>query len=196
MSTPPTHVDRHDADTALIIVDMISDWQFEDGDTLLTVAHALAPRLKRLLDRCRRQGVVIIYANDNWGKWQSNFDEQLANAQRCGGMAADICHILAPERGDYIVLKPRHSAFYATPLQLILQRLDVKRLIITGMTTDQCVLITAIEAHMHQYDIWCPGDCVGTLTEERQARTLAHMQEVVGIRTDPGSATVLGFIRP
>lgn len=174
-------------DTAMLIIDMISDWQFEDADILLPAACAIAAPIQALKQRCVKAHIPVIYANDNRGRWRSDFQQRLRDAERSNEAAACIGRQLAPHEQDYLLLKPKHSAFLATPLHILLQDLQIRRLILTGVTTDQCVLVTATEARMHDFEVSCPRDCVATLNEARQQRTLAHMQEVLRIETVPSS---------
>jgi nicotinamidase-related amidase len=174
-------------DTALLIVDMISDWTFPDGASLLDAALDIAPRVAALKARCRRAGLPTIYANDNQGRWRSQFSEQVDSALRAGGAAERIATLLAPTRDDYAVLKPRHSAFFATPLQLLLQHLKVRRLVLAGVTTDQCVLLTAADAHMLGFDVRVPADGTATHSRERHARALRHLEEVLEIDVAPAA---------
>lgn len=177
----------HDGPTAggaaLLIVDMISGWQFEDAQALLPGALGIAPHIQLLRQRCKAAGMAIIYANDNHGRWRSDFRQPLYGSTQASEEASRITQMLAPQEDDYIVLKPKHSAFFATPLQIVLRQLQADRLIVTGVTSDQCVLTTATEARMHDFEVWCPSDCIATLSEARQSRTLAHMSEVLRVRT-------------
>ncbi|MFT3859517.1 MAG: isochorismatase family cysteine hydrolase [Aquabacterium sp.] len=177
------------ADAALLIIDMISDWQFEDADKLLPAACDMAANIRTFKQRCKAAGMPVLYANDNHGRWRSDFQKHIREAEQSHREAACIGKLLKPDDDDYLVLKPRHSAFVATPLHLLLNELRIHKLVLTGVTTDQCVLITATEARMHDFEVWCPQDCVITLTDERQQRILAHMQEVLKICTQ-ASATL------
>ena len=162
---------------------MISDWDFPDAAPLLAAAAEMLPRLAGLRARCHAAGVPVIYANDNQGRWRSQFSEQMATACRAGGLAEAIARTLAPSADDVVLLKPRHSAFYATPLALLLEHLQVRRIVLAGVTTDQCVLQTAADAHMRGFDVQVPRDCCATHSAERQARALKHFEEVLGVGT-------------
>jgi nicotinamidase-related amidase len=169
--------------TALLIIDMVSDWQFEDADKLLPGAQRIAPAIGALKQRCRAAGVPVIYGNDNRGRWRSDFRQvvQLSLDSRGAG----ITRALMPDHDDYFLLKPKHSAFFCTPLDLLLQDLKVRRLILTGVATDQCIATTALEARMRNYDAEAPRDCTATQTAERDARMLAHFDEALNVRTTP-----------
>ena len=183
--------DQSPADAALLIIDMISDWQFEDADRLLPHACAIAQAIHALKQRCQQADLPVIYANDNHGRWRSDFQERIHEAEQSREDAACIGRLLKPGKEDYLILKPRHSAFVATPLHIVLSNLHVKKLMLTGVTTDQCVLATATDAHMHGFEVWCPEDCVATLSDTRQRRTLDHMSEVMRVRTQPSTALKL-----
>lgn len=183
--------DQPPVDAALLVIDMISDWQFEDADKLLPRACEMAQTIRALKQRCQEAGMPIIYANDNHGRWRSDFQQRIREAEQSHEKAACIGRLLKPGEDDYLILKPRHSAFVATPLHIVLSNLHVHKLVLTGVTTDQCVLATAIEARMHQFDVWCPSDCVTTLSDTRQRRTLDHMTEVLKVCTTPSTSLEL-----
>jgi nicotinamidase-related amidase len=168
---------------ALLIIDMVSEWDFPDGDELARLARSIAPAIAALKRRCAAAGVPTIYANDNQGRWRSDFRGLLESAKSPGSRGADIAEILRPKPADYVVLKIKHSAFHATPLEMLLQHLKVRRLILTGVTSDQCVLYTAISARMHELDVWVPADCTATLSGERKRAAVRHLEQVLGART-------------
>lgn len=106
--------------TALLIIDMISCWDFPDAEKLLPGAHFIAGRIAALKARCTRAGVPAIYVNDNRGRWRSDFPKLVELSLASGGAGAEITSTLLPEETDYFVLKPKQSAFFATPLELLL----------------------------------------------------------------------------
>lgn len=174
---------------ALLIVDMISDWQFPDADQLLPRAALIAPAIAALKLRCRAQGVPVVYANDNHGRWRSDFRQVVdASLQQRG---AQITRTLMPDPQDYFVLKPMHSAFFRTPLDLLLDGLKVHRLLLTGVTADQCIATTAADARMRNYEAEAPRDCIASHTVERDARALAHFAEALRVPTTPSSQLAL-----
>jgi nicotinamidase-related amidase len=169
---PPTHASGDRCGTALLVIDMLSGWDFPDAQALLRQALRITPRIARLAERCRGAGVPVIYANDNRGRWRSDvhqvvksaLEEDRAGHDRPAAAGARITRALEPRAEDYVVLKPRASAFHATPLELLLQHLGVRRLILTGVSSDQCVLVTAHEAHMREFEVQIPRDCVASPT--------------------------------
>lgn len=169
--------------TALLVIDMISTWDFEDGTQLGRAARAVAPRIGALKQRCVLAGVPAIYVNDNRGHWRSEFRELVRASVTESETGAAIGETLLPQDDDYSVLKPKHSAFYATPLDLLLRHLRVQRLIVTGVASDQCIVMSAAEARMRDYDVVVPSDCVGARTAARNARALSHLQEAHDIDT-------------
>jgi nicotinamidase-related amidase len=181
---------------ALLVVDMISTWDFPNGDKLARAAAAIAPRIGRLKDRCQGAGVPTIFVNDNRGRWRSEFRELVRIAARDSEPGAAIVERLAPSEDDYSVLKPKHSAFYATPLDLLLRHLRVKTLLVTGVASDQCIVMTAAEARMRDYEVIVPGDCVAAQSAARNAHALGHLREAHGIDTAPSARVRLPQATP
>jgi nicotinamidase-related amidase len=169
--------------TALVILDMISDWDFPDADALLRHALRIAPAIAALKRRCAARRIPTIYANDNRGQWRSDFAFVVRRALEAPGPGAALTQALEPAEGDYFVLKPKHSAFFATPLEILLDHLKTRRLLVTGVTSDQCVAATVADARMRDFEVAVPGDCVTTLTPARNRRALQHFDEVLQVPT-------------
>jgi nicotinamidase-related amidase len=168
--------------TALLIIDMISAWDFADAEKLAAGALAIAPRIAALKRRCEAAGVPPIYVNDNHGHWRSDF-RQIVLLSMQGGAGRTIAETLRPGPDDYSVLKPKHSAFFATPLDLLLRHLRVKSVIVTGVATDQCIVMSAADARMRDYDVVVPEDCVAAQTARRNSRALDYLREAQKMKT-------------
>lgn len=168
---------------ALLVIDMVSTWEFDDAEPLREAAAFITPAVAALRMRCREAGVPVIYANDNHGHWRSDWHHLMDSALQAGGQGAWIARELMPAADDYFVLKPMHSAFFATPLQLLLQHLEVGRLILTGVSSDQCVLATALTAKMEGYAVCIPTDAVATQTAQRAEAAVRYFEDVLRLQT-------------
>lgn len=168
---------------ALLLVDVISDLEFDGGARLLERALPAAERLRVLVDRAREAGVPVVYANDNFGHWRDDFRELLRHCLEDGVRGEPIVRVLEPESSDYFILKPRHSAFFLTPLEHLLDHLEVEELIVAGFATDQCVQLTVADAHMRGYRITLPRDCSAAESEERHRRAMEWMERMADADT-------------
>ena len=170
---------------ALLMIDFINLFDFDDAEILgpraIRAAHATA----RLKARARAARIPCIYANDNFGNWTSEFTALARECLKRPGPAATIAGLLKPEDGDLSVLKPRHSAFYGTPLGFLLDDLRVTHLLITGLTADRCVFATAQDAYVRQYRIWIPADCVAASSPAYEQAALEQMARTLKARTSP-----------
>src|SRR3982074_946768 len=128
---------------ALLLVDVINDLDFPRNSHLLKVAPRLRKNIAPLKLRCKKVGIPSIYANDNRDRWRSDFSAVLSHCMKPGAPGREFVKRLLPDETDYLVLKPKHSAFYATPLDTLLSYLGVKTIILVGLTTNACVLMTA-----------------------------------------------------
>jgi nicotinamidase-related amidase len=146
--------------TALLILDLISDFRFEDGHRLLRTAVPAARRIAALRKKTQAAGIPTIYVNDNFGRWRSDFQALLRHCAREGSRGAPIARMLMPRPEDYCVLKPKHSGFFATALDTVLQYIGVERLILTGASSHQCVLFTANDAYVRDLQLLIPRDCI------------------------------------
>ena len=188
---PSTHgsEDAPSSATALLITDMISLWDFPNARALRTAARRIADPIARLKHRFRAAQAPIVYANDNRGRWRSDLRQLVELSLDAGRHAAEITTLLAPEVDDYFVLKPKHSAFLATPLEILLAHLHVRRLVITGVAADQCVLMSAADARMRNLEVMIPRDCVGAETRPRTRAAVLYFERVLQVAT-PESARV------
>jgi nicotinamidase-related amidase len=146
--------------TALIVLDMVSEYRFPDADRLLKSARKAAVAIERLKARAIAAGVPVIYVNDTADKWES---DPKAFVQRCVAPTAkahDVVSLIAPTGDDYFMFKPKHSAFFGTPFDTLLKQLGIGTLVLTGVTSHQCVLFTAMDAHVREYDLVVPPDCI------------------------------------
>tara|TARA_R110002073_G_scaffold36582_16_gene106549 strand:- start:5811 stop:6413 length:603 start_codon:yes stop_codon:yes gene_type:complete len=171
------------ASTALLIVDMINDLEFDEGEQLLEFALPVARRLQKLKQRFNQRGWPVIYANDNFGKWQSDFRSQVDHCLQDNVRGKAIVERLVPESDDYFVLKPMHSAFYGTTLDILLKNLGVTTLVITGVATNICILFTGNDAYMRGYRLWIPGDCVAANTATLSETALEQARMVLKANT-------------
>jgi nicotinamidase-related amidase len=180
---------------ALLIVDMINDLEWEGGERLLPHALAAARRIAGLKAQARGARVPVVYANDNFGRWRSDFREVIEHCLHEGVRGRPLAELLRPGRDDYFVLKPKHSAFYATTLATLLQYLGAKRLVLTGVAGDQCVMITAVDAFLRDYDLWVPSDCTASQDAADNREALRYMERVLHAKIDGSQALDLHALR-
>jgi nicotinamidase-related amidase len=170
---------------ALVLIDVINDMEFESGAALLENALPAAKRLSLLRRRAKDSGVPVIYVNDNFGKWRSDFRQQLGHVLEEGVRGEPVAKLLLPEKQDYFVLKAKHSGFYHSQLDLLIDYLQVKTLVMAGFATDMCVLFTASDAFMRDLEIIVPRDCSAAASKEHHERALEHMSRVLKVKTTP-----------
>ena len=177
--------------TALLIVDVVNDLDWPGGDRVLPWAERMVDPLSALLDRARAAGVPVVYANDNYGRWQDNFSDVVAHSTRVGARGAAVSRALAPGRHDYFVLKPHQSAFFATSLVPLLEHLKVSHLILAGIATNLCVLFTAHDAHMHEYDLTVLSDCCAAESDADHNWALDQLRKFLDVRVCRGDEVEL-----
>lgn len=188
----PRHLRAGNHTTALVVLDMITDFRFPDGAKLLRAALPVARRIQQLRRRAKAAGVPIVYVNDNLGKWQSDRHELLKHClgERSGGRT--LVQRIAPEDDDYFIFKPRHSGFFATPLAELLRKSSIKRLILTGTTSHQCVLFTAMDAYVRDFEIIVPRDCIASPFATETGHALFVLQRSLRARTPLASSLRFG----
>ncbi len=169
--------------TALLIIDMINDMDFEHGLDMLIPTLAAGERILELRADADRLGVPVVYVNDNYGQWHSERSKLVAHCLRPDAPGRELVARLQPRDADYFVIKPMHSGFYATNLPVLLPKLGVDRIILTGVAADICVLFTAADAHMREYDLWIPGDCIASSDPQRTSWALEIMRNSMKAET-------------
>jgi nicotinamidase-related amidase len=161
--------------TALLLVDFINPFDFPDAPRLIPRALRAARHTAKLKAKLARRGVPCIYVNDNFGEWTSEFSALVEQCSKLEGDAGEVARVLAPQPGDLSVLKPRHSAFYGTPLDFLLEELEVTNLVITGLTADICVFATAQDGYIRKYKVRVPANCVAACSANDEKGSLQHM---------------------
>jgi nicotinamidase-related amidase len=182
------------AEVALLLIDVINDLEFAGGEELLRNALPMAQRIAELKARLQSSGVPVIYVNDNFGKWRSDFNQIVDHCLNDNVRGKPIAQLLAPEKDDYFVLKPKHSGFFSTTLDLLLRYLGVRSLILTGIAGNNCVLFTANDAYLRDYKVFVPADCVVSITVEANEHALRQMEQVLKADTRPSTAIQLSEI--
>ena len=172
---------------ALLLIDVVNDLDFPEADQLLRHALPMARRIAGLKAKARRAGVPVIYVNDNFGRWRSDLNAQVGHCTKDGCRGKPVVELLRPEEEDYFVLKPKHSGFFSTTLDTLLEYLGTRTVILTGMAANICVLFTANDAYMRDLRLVVPADCVASNTEEENRYALAQMAKVLKADTHPST---------
>jgi nicotinamidase-related amidase len=172
---------------ALLLIDTINDLEFPEGNQILPFALIMARRIAELKGRAIAAGLAVIYVNDNFGRWQSDFNKQVDHCLNDGVRGKPLVDLLLPGESDYFVLKPKHSGFYSTSLDILLTYLEVESLILTGIAGDNCVLFTANDAYMRDYRLFVPRDCVASNSSDSNTAALNQMQRVLKADIRPSS---------
>jgi isochorismate hydrolase len=194
------HQDLHgavpdDCPVALLLIDWINDLEFPEGEKLLPRALTAANATAALRRRAKQAGVPVIYCNDNFGKWRSDFRALLEHCLNDEVRGRPIAELLAPDEHDYFVLKPKHSGFHSTSLEVLLAHLGAKTLILTGIAGNFCVLFTAHDAYMRDFRLLVPHDCLASEEEADNRHALEHMAKTCKADTDASSGIDFARLR-
>ena len=165
--------------SALLLIDVINDFEFDGGEKLLELAMPVGARIAQLKQRAKAAGIPAIYVNDNFGKWQSDLNKIVSHCLEDGVRGEPFVRQVLPDEDDYFVLKPKHSGFYCTSLDLLLTHLPAHNLILTGIAGNNCVLFTANDAYMRDFKLFIPSDCSVSETKEENDYALDQMQKVL-----------------
>jgi nicotinamidase-related amidase len=174
-SEPPGIPDSM-SDTAVLVVDMMNTYQHPDAEDLIPNVEKIIEPLTDLVRRARESDDVdLVYVNDNYGDFTAEFSDIVRSA--CDGARPDLVKPILPTAQCRVMTKVRHSAFYATPLAYLLNRLETKRLIITGQVTEQCILYTALDAYVRHFSVVIPTDAVAHIDADLGDAACKMMQQ-------------------
>jgi len=178
--SPDLHGNAPDhSPVVLLLIDVINDFEFKGAERIFQNALPAAKKIAALKNRTDKAGVPAIYVNDNFGKWRSDFRNLVTHCVDDNTRGRPIVELLKPGAEDYFVLKPKQSGFYSTTLDLLLDHLGAHTLIMTGFTGDICVLFTAIDAHLRDYHLLVPRDCVVSQDEKENQTILEYMERIL-----------------
>ena len=192
MVAPSKNTDLHGnvpdkSPVALLLIDVINDMEWQDGELLLPHALAMAKHLARLKRRAKAAGIPAIYVNDNFGKWRSDFRALVDHSLYENVRGRPFVELLKPDDDDYFVLKPKLSAFYSTTLDLLLDYLGARTLILTGVAGDMCVLYSAIDAMLRDFEIVVPSDCIASNTPQANNHALQQIKQNLHAKITPST---------
>ncbi len=180
---------------ALLLIDLINDLEFPCNELLVRQAPRLAKRIATLKKRARAAGIPVIYVNDNFGKWQSDFQKQVQHCLNDGVPGQVLAEKLKPGADDYFVLKPKHSGFFSTTLDTVLRYLGAHTLILAGIAGDRCVLFTANDAFLREFRVVVPADCVMSNDARQNQQALKLMARVLEADIRPSPKLKLAALR-
>lgn len=170
--------------SALIVIDMINSYDHPDADLLVPSVRSALPQMERLIDRARSQRVPVVYANDNFGQWRSHHGEIIETA--LAGSHAELVKPVLPDDESLFVVKARHSVFYETPLTYLLSQLEADHLVLCGQVTEQCVLYSALDAHIRHLSVTVPRDAVAHIHGDLAEAALRMMERNMGAAVPDG----------
>jgi len=194
MKRTARHV-SHKSGLALVLIDVINHFEFPDGKSILRQALKIAPALARLKKKAREASVPTIYVNDNFGQWRSDMSKLLRYCLKPEAAGRVFVEQLRPDDEDYFVLKPMHSAFYQTPLDLLLRELGASSVVLSGLATNSCILCTAHDANMRNLNIIVPRDCCTARTAREHKQALEHVGAMADAKVVLSSSLQLGRSR-
>lgn len=170
---------------ALLLIDFINPLDFPEAHALAPPALEAARQARRLARAARARGIPVIYANDNFGRWRSDFPTMVKRLGEGQGASAALARLLRPQRIDLTVLKPMHSAFFGTPLDIILDQMGARSVVLAGLATDICIQLTSADAFLRGLKVHAPEDCTAAESPEKKAIALAYMRDILKCDTRP-----------
>jgi nicotinamidase-related amidase len=162
----------------MLVVDMLNPYEHPEADRLAERVGKALPGVQTLVRRAAEAGTAVVYVNDNYGDWNSS-SEELAR-QALDGAHPELVEPVLPPDGASFVLKARHSTFYETPLEYLLDQMGINRLVFSGQVTEQCILYSALDAHVRHFDVVIATDAVAAIYDELGEAALNMMERNMG----------------
>lgn len=173
---------------ALIVIDMQNGFLNPESPLCIRGARATVPACARVIACCRRAEVPVVFVNRAYRADGSDVEHTRCRVWAEGGRpltpgsTGPISVENPPEFGrraeDYEIVKPRYSAFFQTPLDLLLRRLGVDTVVLAGTTTPNCIRTTCYDAISLDYRVVVLEDCCSSNTEEIQRANMLDMANV------------------
>jgi nicotinamidase-related amidase len=200
MPQPDRNPDLHGnvpdcSEVALLLVDTLNPLEFPGSEAFLPKAERAAEKIVALKQRAARLRIPCIYVNDNAGRWRSDLETLVHSCTRRDVPGRRLSALLTPSPEDYVVLKPKHSGFYSTTLDTVLTYLRCRRLVLTGLTIERCLLFTANDAFLRDYELFVPRDCTAAIDDGDEAAALRILERVLGADTRPSTELELEKLR-
>lgn len=164
--------------SALIVVDMLNEYDHEDADVLVESVREALPAMRRLVERAHEEGTAVVYVNDNYGDWSAGRPELIRRA--AAGRARELVEPIAPAEGTWFIAKARHSIFYGTQLEYLLREQEVERIVLVGQVTEQCILYSALDAYVRHFCVAVPRDAVAGIHADMADCALRMMERNMG----------------
>lgn len=188
MPAPEKHPDLHGnvpehCRVAIVLVDVLNALRFEGSEKFVPRALAVAERVARLKKRAAEANVPVVYVNDNAGRWRSDASQVIEDCLREDAPGRDASRLVLPEKRDYLVMKPKHSGFYSTTLDTLLVYLQARRLVIAGFSVERCVLFTANDAFLRDYELYVPRDCTAAIDDDDSEAAFRILERVLRAQT-------------
>jgi nicotinamidase-related amidase len=190
----PAEQSQHKSPAVLILIDVINHFEFPDGKSVLRHALPIAPKLAHLKKRAQAARLPIIYVNDNFGQWRSDASNLVNYCVRPEAVGKQFVEQLQPDKNDYFVLKPMHSGFYQTPLEVLLRYLGASTLVLCGLATNSCIVCTAHDAKMREFHLWVPSDCSAARTAKEHTQAIEHIRTMTDATVTPSGSLRLNEI--
>ncbi len=178
------------AGTALIVVDMLNPYRHSEAERLAARVGEALPGIQTLLSRAAEAELPIVYVNDNYGDWNSSAEELAENA--LGGAHPELVEPVLPPDAHSFVIKARHSIFYGTPLEYLLDQMGADRLVLCGQVTEQCIFYSALDAHVRHFEVAVPADAVAAIYDHLAEAALEMMERNLAAELSPAAECSLG----
>ncbi len=166
---------------ALLIIDMLRDFLDSRGALYIGDSKEIIQNISARLEEWRLQGNPVIYIMDRHLQHDAEF-KMFPPHCLAGEWGGEVVDALAPRKDEFLVFKRRYSAFYGTDLDLTLRELGVTKLELAGVCTQICILYTAADARMRQYDVTVRKNCVASFDDKAHAFALKEMKETLGVK--------------
>ncbi|HWD64777.1 MAG TPA: isochorismatase family cysteine hydrolase [Solirubrobacteraceae bacterium] len=159
---------------AVIVTDMLNPYEHEDAEPLMESAREVVPVVSSLVADARQRDIPVVYVNDNQQDWTAGRHELVQRA--LDGRDRSLIEPITPPDDAPFVVKARHSVFYQTQLEYMLGQFEIKRLVLAGQVTEQCILYSALDAYVRHFEVVIPRDAVAHIDPDLADAALRMME--------------------
>jgi nicotinamidase-related amidase len=190
MAEHPARGDR----TALLVVDMLNPYEHEDAERLAESVGSALPQITGLVERARAEEALVVYVNDNHGDWNTSAEKLVKKALE--GRYPALVEPVLPAEDDPFVLKTRHSVFYSSPLEYLLESREIGRIVLSGQVTEQCILYSAVDGYVGHFEVAVARDAVAHIHQHLAEAAFEMMERNMHAEVSSAGRLRLGRQEP
>lgn len=175
----PVPVDLPAAKTLLLIIDMENENAHPNGALYIgEPVRRIIPKIRELREKVRRAGGRVVHTQSVRSPDALEFTVFKNTIRKLeGSWGAELIDELKPTADEPLIVKRTHDCFYQTEMDDLLARLGIRpgegHVIVTGISTRNCVQSAVMGLSVRDYHVYVPIDCTAQKDEKEILQTFS-----------------------